>query len=108
MISAKSFDYLALTDWGNAHWGDPAYDFAGNPIRTVPYILEGYRQVMPLESDETAEARILWRHLQLALHNLWREPQPEHSWAERPLPFLLDIMRFLLETHDIRWKSLIV
>ena len=108
MVSPKSFDYLALIDWGNAHWGDPAFDFGGPPIRTVPYVLEGYRQVMPLENDETAEARILWRHLQLALHNLWQKPQPEYAWAERPLPFLLDIMRFLLEIEDSRWRQLVV
>ena len=108
MVKARSHDYLALLDWGNAHWGDPAHDFGDRPIRTTPYVLQGYREIKPFENDETAEARILWRHFQLALHNLSREPQPNHSWAERPLPFLLDIMRFLLETVDERWKQLIV
>ena len=107
MVKADTYEYLALIDWGNAYLGDPAYDFGDKPIRTAPYVLQGYREVTPLENDETAEARILWRHLQLALHNLWREPQPDYSWAERPMPFLLDIMRFLLETDDERWKRLI-
>ena len=108
MVEPTTRGYLALIDWSNANWGDPAIDFGDSPLRTVPYVLEGYRQVMPLDHDETAEARILWRHLQLALNNLWGEPQPHQSWAERPLSFLLDIMRFLLETQDSRWKSLII
>jgi hypothetical protein len=66
------------------------------------------QQCRRLENDETAEARILWRHLQLALYNIRREPQPAQSWAERPLSFLLDIMRFLLETPDSCWKNLII
>jgi len=108
MITPTTREYLALIDWGNANWGDPAYDFGDKPIRTVPYVLDGYRQVIPVDNDETLPARILWRHLQLALHNIWREPQPAQSWAERPLSVLLDIMRFLLETEDSRWKSLIM
>lgn len=108
MIEPTTGSYLALIDWSNANWGDPTYDFGDSPIRTVPYVLDGYRQIRPLDNDETAEARILWRHLQLALNNMWSEPQPARSWAERPLSFLIDIMRFLLETQDKRWKDLII
>lgn len=35
-----------------------AWDFAGVPLRAVPYLLEGYRAAA-LEADETVEARIL-------------------------------------------------
>jgi aminoglycoside phosphotransferase (APT) family kinase protein len=108
MVQPDTFDYLALIDWSEAHWADPAHDFGGKPIRAVPYVLEGYRQAAPLEHDETAEARILWRYLWLALHNLWREPQPKHSWAERPLTFLLDLMRFLMEEPSGRWQAWLV
>ena len=108
MVKRTTREYLALIDWSNANWGDPSYDFGDSPIRTVPYVLEGYRQVIPGDNDETLPARILWRHLQLALNNMWREPRPAQSWAERPLSFLLDIMRFLLETQDSCWKSLII
>ena len=107
IVEAGSLAYMAVIDWGSTQWGDPAYDLAGIPLRAVPYMLSGYRQVAPLANDETAEARILWRHLQLALHNLWREPQPDHSWAERPMTHLLDALRFLLETPDDRWKHLL-
>ncbi len=105
MVCVGSLDYLAFIDWGNAGWGDPAFDFAGIPLRAVPYMLAGYRQIAPLTNDETAEARILWRHLELAFGNLSRGPEPDLSWAERPLPFLLEIMRFLLETTDSRWSE---
>jgi aminoglycoside phosphotransferase (APT) family kinase protein len=107
MVRAGSLEYLAVIDWGSAQWGDPAYDLAGIPFRAMPYLLQGHREVVPLAHDETAEARILWRHLTLALHNLWREPQPERSWAERPLTHLLDVLRFLIENPDSHWYSLL-
>jgi aminoglycoside phosphotransferase (APT) family kinase protein len=107
MVRAVSLDYLAVIDWGSAQWGDPAYDLAGIPLRAVPYLLQGHREVAPLAQDETAEARILWRHLTLALHNLWREPQPDRSWAERPLTHLLDVLRFLVENPDSGWRELV-
>lgn len=107
MVTEQTLEYLALIDWGSAGWGDPAYDFAGIPLRAVPDLLGGYREIMPLEQNESAEARILWRHLTLALHNLRGEPEPDRSWAERTLTFFTEIMRFLLETSDERWRALI-
>lgn len=64
MVQGHPYRYAAVLDWGSAGWGDPAWDFAGIPLRAVPYLLKGYRTVAPLEGDETAEARILWRHVQ--------------------------------------------
>lgn len=104
MVGAESLEYAAVLDWGNAGWGDPAWDFAGVPLRIVPFMLEGYRAVGSPEDNETIEARILWRHLQLSLFLLRREPQPGRSWAERPLAMLLDVMRFLLESPEERWS----
>jgi aminoglycoside phosphotransferase (APT) family kinase protein len=106
MIRAGSLDYLAVIDWGSSGWGDPAWDFAGVPLRAAPWMLASYREVAPL--DETAEARILWRHLQLALLVLRRGPLPERSWAERPLAMLLEIMRFLIESPAEPWRSLVI
>lgn len=63
--------------------------------------------VAPLDNDETGEARILWRHLQLALLNLRRGPLPQRSWAERPMTMLLEIMRFLIEAPGKPWASLV-
>jgi aminoglycoside phosphotransferase (APT) family kinase protein len=108
MVGVDKLEYLALLDWGSAGWGDPAWDFAGVPLRAAPWLLAGYRTVAPVENDETAEARILWRHLQLALYLLRRGPQPDHSWAERPLAMLLEIMRFLLEVPSQPWASMVM
>ena len=105
MVESGSLDYLAVIDWGSARWGDPAYDFAGIPLRAVPYVLEGYRQISTCEGDEPLEPRILWRHLEFALGNLRREPLPGYSWAERPMTILLEIMRFMIETLDTRWRE---
>ena len=65
------------------------------------------REVAPLDQDETAEARSLWRQLQIALWLLKRAPQPAHSWGERPLAMLIEILRFLLESPDPRWRALL-
>lgn len=107
LVRAGSLDYLAIIDWGSAGWGDPAWDFAGVPLRAVPLLLQGYREVAALEHDATAEARILWRHLQLALLVLRRGPTPGRSWAERPLAMLLEIMRFMIESPAGVWRDLL-
>ena len=106
MVRPDPPTYLALIDWGSCGWGDAAHDFAGIPLRAVPFVLEGYREVAPLSQDETAEARILWRHLQIALYLLGRPPQPGLSWAERPAAMLLEIMRFFLGSPGIPWTDL--
>jgi aminoglycoside phosphotransferase (APT) family kinase protein len=103
MVRRGSLEYLAVLDWGSSGWGDPAWDFAGVPLRVVPSILEGYRAVEPLEDG--VEARILWRHLQLSLYLMRRDPQPGHSWAERPLGMILDVMRFLLDSPGPEWSK---
>ncbi len=105
MVRPGSLDYLALLDWGSAGWEDPAFDLAGIPLRAVPFVLDGYRAVAPLAHDETAEARIVWRHLQIAFFLLRREPQPGRSWAERPAAMLLEILRFFLDAPGGRWRE---
>jgi len=57
--------------------------------------------------DETAEARILHRHLEIALYLTRRRPAPTRSWAERPLKQLFEVFRFLLEKPDPRWACLL-
>lgn len=106
MVRPGARTYLALIDWGDAKWGDAAWDFAGIPLRAVPFVLEGHRAVAPLDDDETAEVRILWRHLQLALYLLRRPPQPGRSWAERPTGMLVEVLRFFLGRPDGRWRDL--
>jgi Ser/Thr protein kinase RdoA (MazF antagonist) len=107
MVRGETPEYVAVLDWGSSVWGDSAWDFAGIPLRIVPFLLEGYRAVKPLDDDANAEARILWRQLQLALFLLLREPQPKRSWAERPTAMLMDITRFFLERPGARWEVLL-
>jgi aminoglycoside phosphotransferase (APT) family kinase protein len=106
MVNAEKNEYLALIDWGSAGWGDPACDFAGIPLRAVPFMLEGYRDGLS-QTDESLEARILWRHLHLAFFLLNREAQPQRSWAERPQAMFIEIMRFFLEAKHATWKKFI-
>jgi aminoglycoside phosphotransferase (APT) family kinase protein len=107
LVCAGTLDYLAVIDWGSAGWGDPAWDFAGVPLRAVPLMLQGYREVAALDHAATAEARILWRHLQLAMLVLRRGPMPGRSWAERPLAMLLEIMRFMIESPAGVWRDVL-
>lgn len=53
--------FAALIDWGSAGWGDPVLEFSALWLWAVPYALEGYRSVAPL--DETAVGRLVWDHL---------------------------------------------
>jgi aminoglycoside phosphotransferase (APT) family kinase protein len=97
LVRPTSHDYLAVIDWGCARWGDPAWDFVGMPLRAVPLALAGHREIAPLDGDETAEARIVWLNLHLALDMLPRGATPGWSWGERPLAMLLEALRFYLE-----------
>ena len=106
MVGADALDYRAILDWGCAGRGDPAFDFFGIPLRAVPPALEGHRSVAPLDGDDGAEARILWRHLQFALTLLPRGAAPGMSWGERPLAWLLEVFRFFQESPDRRWRDL--
>lgn len=83
-----------------------ALDFSGMPLRAVPDVLAGYRELATLPDDETVEARILRYHLHFALVNVRNTPQPLRSWGERPLGYLLDLMRFLLDAPGSRWAEL--
>jgi hypothetical protein len=58
------------------------------------------------DSDETVEARIVWRHLDLSLGMLPRGAVPGRSWAERPLPMLLEVLRFFLDPPNDRWRAI--
>ena len=106
MVSTSPFQYTAVLDWGSAGWGDPAWDFAGVPLRAVPHLLSGYRMGGMNGATDTIEPRILWRHIQLALFTAQREPQPGRSWAERPMSMILEIARFFLSDPPEPWNSL--
>jgi aminoglycoside phosphotransferase (APT) family kinase protein len=106
LVQGLSNEQTAILDWGNAGWGDVAIDFVGLPLRAVPLVLEGHRQVAPLAGEETIEARILYYHLWFALMVLSRPPLPDLAWAERPTGMLLEILRFFLERPAEPWDRL--
>ena len=94
-------DYLALIDWGDARVDDPAYDFAGVPMGVVPAMLESYGG-----PTLAFKARIVRRHLQLALLLMPRGAVSDLSWAERPVPVLLELMRFFASGPSQDWSDL--
>ncbi|CAA9269788.1 MAG: hypothetical protein AVDCRST_MAG77-3139 [uncultured Chloroflexi bacterium] len=106
MVDEQTLGYRALIDWGDTRWGDVAGDFVGPPLRAVPFMLAGHRDVAPLDDDDTVEARILWRQLRTTVALLPRGGAPNLSWGERPLARLLEIMRFFLDVPDHRWAAL--
>jgi aminoglycoside phosphotransferase (APT) family kinase protein len=106
VVEPGSLAYAAILDWGCAGLGDPAWDCFGMPLRAVPFLLEGHREVAPLDGDDTAEARILWRHVQWSLAHLPRGAIPGLSWGERPLAWLLEVLRFFLDGPPPRWQAL--
>lgn len=106
MVNSSEPNHVAIFDWGCAGLGDPAWDFFGMPLRAVPFLLEGHREVAPLDEDEGAEARILWRHLQGGLAHLPRGAVPGQSWGERPLAWLLEVLRFSLDRVPPSWEDL--
>jgi aminoglycoside phosphotransferase (APT) family kinase protein len=105
MVTPASMQYVAVIDWGACLWGGAAHDFAGVPLRAVPAMLAGYRERISVE-DEALEARIVWRHLTIALHQLRGQPKPEWSWAERPIGMLLEVLRFFAGEPSGRWRGL--
>jgi aminoglycoside phosphotransferase (APT) family kinase protein len=97
LIDRNTQAYLALIDWAGAFWGDRAYDFAVVSLSVVPWILEGYRTIMPLGADPTIEARILWQHLRIGLYGMRSAPQRGEIWAtQRRDRLLAGIASFLM------------
>jgi aminoglycoside phosphotransferase (APT) family kinase protein len=84
-------DLLALIDWGDAGWGDPALEFAQMPIMAVPHAVAGYESEAPGGLGDRAEGRIIWDQLGYAVDAL-----PETR-------LLTEICTFL-ETADERWR----
>jgi aminoglycoside phosphotransferase (APT) family kinase protein len=105
LVEPQSREYLALIDWGCAQWIDPVFDFVAMPLRAVPLILAGYREVGGDGVSDVAEARILWRRLQLLLSTLPRGAAKDYSWGERPIAWLVDLLHFFLEVPDECWRS---
>jgi aminoglycoside phosphotransferase (APT) family kinase protein len=105
MVHEATYAYLALLDWGGAGWGDAAWDFAHVALDAVPRMLAGYRATTPLPLDETAEARILWYHLYLAIVSLRYGPPRPRTWTEQRLARLESGIQRFLEHPTAQWMT---
>ena len=83
---------LAIIDWGDAGWGDPALDFSFMPLAALPVALAAYESEAPDYLGPSPEPRILWSRLEYALEELPRGARP-----------LDDLREFLLTTPP-RWR----
>jgi aminoglycoside phosphotransferase (APT) family kinase protein len=81
-----------LIDWGDAAWSDPTRDLNDLVPRSIPLVLAGYREVAPMEDEETVEARILYDHLVAALYHLGRPPTPRDEWGRAPGSRLVELL----------------
>jgi hypothetical protein len=62
-LMAQGGDHVAVIDWGDAGWGDPAREASNVPLDAVPAFLDGYREVMPFDDDATVDDRVRWDRL---------------------------------------------
>lgn len=99
MVTAGAHDFLAMIDWGDAGWGDPALELRWMPLRAIPIAMEGYRELAVFENDDTVEARVLWDHIVLALDQL-KAARKGQSRAG----YLWELFRFVLEGPDRRFS----
>jgi Ser/Thr protein kinase RdoA (MazF antagonist) len=85
--------YSAIIDWDDAGWSDPVVDLRYVPLRVVDKVLEGYRAIMPLDKDASAEERLLWDKLTGALVRLRRLARPaDGSISGTPAGPLLEVL----------------
>lgn len=103
MVQPESLAYLALLDWGSAYWGDATWDFVPVSLRAVPFMLEGYRTIAPLDNDATAEARIVWHQVQFAVFGLFRGQERGRSWAAARVDQLRSGLNFFLALPQATW-----
>jgi aminoglycoside phosphotransferase (APT) family kinase protein len=60
---------LALIDWGDAGWGDPALDFSAVPLDVMHAALDGYGSAARAALGAFPEARIVWSRLHDAMQD---------------------------------------
>ena len=83
---------LAIIDWGDAGWGDPALEFAQIPLAAVPFVMTGYESEAVDRLGELPEARVIWDKLHYALHAVQNDRR------------LLDELTHFARTADDRWR----
>jgi aminoglycoside phosphotransferase (APT) family kinase protein len=95
-----------LIDWGDAGFGDPAYDFQSLPMRSIARVLAGYRSVRG-DDDPTLEARIVRRVVARSVSNLARAPLTGPSWYRPAAANITDMLTFAIDHPDTwaRWTE---
>jgi aminoglycoside phosphotransferase (APT) family kinase protein len=79
MVDAHG-EYLALLDWGDAGWGDPAIELATFAIDWIDPLVEAYAEAAPELVDDGFGARVLWNQIGHSLRKT-AKPRPGRSAA---------------------------
>jgi len=87
VMCTQTGSLLAVIDWGDAGWGDPALDFVGVPLDMMSAAFAGYGFTNRARLGVFPDARIVWTKLHEALDAAISQPG-------RPVP-LTSFRRFL-------------
>jgi aminoglycoside phosphotransferase (APT) family kinase protein len=74
VMCTRAGGLLALLDWGDAGWGDPAVDFVGVPLQMMAAAFEGYGVMNRMRLGSCPEARIVWAKLHDAMDDAINQP----------------------------------
>ena len=88
MCSAKG-ELLAIIDWGDAGWADPALDFAAIPVESMADAVAGYEAAGLGALGVAREARFAWDKLHYTIEDLLEHPERASSI---PLPALVRVL----------------
>ena len=83
---------MAVLDWGDAGWGDPALELAQVPLAALPFVIAGYEEASPEGLGGVPEARIVWDKLERAV-----EPESDHVRR------VAELRRFVRD-GEARWR----
>ena len=96
-------DLAAIIDWGDAGWGDPAFDLAYLPFATVPEVCEGYGEFLGAGIDCGFRLRALAAHLATAARHMGRPRTPHHR--STGAAELGDLATYLSTSAGRRWVT---
>jgi aminoglycoside phosphotransferase (APT) family kinase protein len=95
-------DYLALLDWGDAGWGDPAIEFATLAVDRLGSLLDGYGEAAPGLIDDQFVGRVFWNQIGHALRKAARPRSPQRAAAA--LDGLARLATFA-RAGEARWRA---
>lgn len=97
--------YSGILDWGDAGWGDPAFEFSTLPLWSVPWALAGYREAGAV-TDPSFCGRVLWHILTNALDWERRHEEPgTEPWSPTGTSLHLNLARFLVSQPSTEWQE---